>query len=558
MAEAIIGGAAPPPGLQFTTYLGGLSGESACPPEYADVPARELFARIDAERSDRVTGAAGEGLAAGFCPRGGSSVSPAQAGSGFESGGVLDIGAPDATLAALADAASRDGQLAELDDDELIGVMRAWQRLEAWCASGMLTAVAELARRRPADGTAPAPPRQFPAQLSEFVGDEIAAATALTARTAGLCQDLALDLALRLPGTARALHCGIIDRAKARLIAEATRILPDEQARAAEAQVLPQAGQQTTGQLRAALARAVLAIDPEAATRRREEAQKDPRVRRWQEDAGTAALAGYGLPPADVLAADQRLTNRARVLRDAGRPGTLEELRARVYLDLLLDRDSAPARTPGQAGPAGPDQTAKTSQPPAAQLTLIVPLATLAGATSEPGHIDGFGPIDPSVARDLATQAANHPASRLCLTVTDTDGRLIGHGCLPGRPPNLAQAASGSFTITINPLARGSCDHRHQEPGYQPSRQLRHLINARTSTCSAPGCQRPAARCDLDHTTPYDQGGRTCECNLAPLCRHHHRCKQADGWRLEQISPGVMRWITPAGRQYRTGPETPL
>jgi hypothetical protein len=189
---------------------------------------------------------------------------------------------------------------------------------------------------------------------------------------------------------------------------------------------------------------------------------------------------------------------------------------------------------------------------------LIVPLATLAGATSEPGHIDGFGPIDPSVARDLATQAANHPASRLCLTVTDTDGRLIGHGCLPGRPPNLAQAASGSFTITINPLARGSCDHRHQEPGYQPSRQLRHLINARTSTCSAPGCQRPAARCDLDHTTPYDQGGRTCECNLAPLCRHHHRCKQADGWRLEQISPGVMRWITPAGRQYRTGPETPL
>ncbi len=41
-----------------------------------------------------------------------------------------------------------------------------------------------------------------------------------------------------------------------------------------------------------------------------------------------------------------------------------------------------------------------------------------------------------------------------------------------------------------------------------------------------PGCGRPAARCDLDHAIAWDQGGLTCECGLAPLCRHHHRCKQ--------------------------------
>jgi hypothetical protein len=28
--------------------------------------------------------------------------------------------------------------------------------------------------------------------------------------------------------------------------------------------------------------------------------------------------------------------------------------------------------------------------------------------------------------------------------------------------------------------------------------------------------------------------GLTCECNLAPRCGHHHRCKQADGWQLTQ------------------------
>jgi hypothetical protein len=112
------------------------------------------------------------------------------------------------------------------------------------------------------------------------------------------------------------------------------------------------------------------------------------------------------------------------------------------------------------------------------------------------------------------------------------------------------------LTVTITALARGSCDHRHEEPGYQPSRRLRHLARARTATCSAPGCARPAAHCDLDHTVPYDQGGRTCECNLAPLCRHDHRRKQAEGWRLEQPQPGVMYWTTPAGRHYITTPTT--
>jgi Domain of unknown function (DUF222) len=374
------------------------------PPEYADVPIRELFDRIDAGRGLRA--ADDEVLAAGFCPRPPSSA--AEPGSGFETGGALDTCAPDGVLAGLADAVTRDARLAELNDDELIGVLRAWRRLESWCSAGVLAAIAELARRRPADKTPPAPPGQFPAQVSEFVSDEVAAALTLTGPAAGVLSEVALDLAIRLPGTFRAQRAGIIDYPRARLIAESTRILTDEQARQVEAKILPAAGEQTTGRLRAALARAVIAVDPQAATRRREEAQKDPRVRRWREDAGTAALAGYSLPPADVLAADQRLTDRAVALRDAGLPG---------------------------------------------------------------------------------------------------------------------------------------------------SRKLQHLIWARTPTCTAPGCRRPAARCDLDHSTPYDQGGRTCECNVAPLCRHHHRCKQSEGWCLEQPQPGVLRWTTPAGRHYLTAPE---
>jgi len=40
----------------------------------------------------------------------------------------------------------------------------------------------------------------------------------------------------------------------------------------------------------------------------------------------------------------------------------------------------------------------------------------------------------------------------------------------------------------------------------------------------------------------------------APLCRHHHRCKQAEGWWLEQPEPGVLVWRTPSGRTYTTTP----
>jgi hypothetical protein len=39
---------------------------------------------------------------------------------------------------------------------------------------------------------------------------------------------------------------------------------------------------------------------------------------------------------------------------------------------------------------------------------------------------------------------------------------------------------------------------------------------------------------------------------LAPLCRHHHRAKQAEGLLLEQPEPGVLIWKVPSGRTCAT------
>ena len=120
-----------------------------------------------------------------------------------------------------------------------------------------------------------------------------------------------------------------------------------------------------------------------------------------------------------------------------------------------------------------------------------------------------------------------------------------------------AARAAGSLWlagIAVTRLETGDCRHLRESPSYRPPPRLRHLVTIRQPTCSFPGCRRPAIRCDEDHTLPYDEGGRTCECNLAPLCRRHHRAKQARGWQLTQPEPGTMVWITPSGRSYATGP----
>ena len=218
----------------------------------------------------------------------------------------------------------------------------------------------------------------FPEVISPFASYELSLALTLTGRSAEAYLDFAVELATKLPKTMAALEAGQIDIIRARIIAEATHVLSNEHTAAVEERIFPRAGQQTSGQLRAALARAVLAADPGAARARREEAQRDARVLRWREDAGTAALCGRDLPSADVLAADQRISARARDLRSAGVTGTLDELRARAYLDFLLGRDSMPPPQPsGSRRPAA--SPGRRANPQRAAPQRAAPAASASG-----------------------------------------------------------------------------------------------------------------------------------------------------------------------------------
>jgi hypothetical protein len=473
-------------------------------------------------------------IAAGFLPRE-RTASTGGTGSGFGPGEVLDIMAAGPVLASLvADTSSRG--LSQLADDELVGVLTAWRRVASWATAGELAAVAELTGRRReqvGDGASP--------DLVRYLPDELATALTLTLRSANRLLDVATGLA-RLPRTRDALACGRIDYPKALVIIDELTGLDDAQAAAIEAVIINDAAGQTTGQLRAALKRAVLATDPAAADRRRKKAEHDARVEVWTEASGTAALAGRDLPPADVLAADKRVDALARSLKETGVDGTLDQLRAQVFIALLLGRPIAalPSDSTGLAG----------------SVNLTMPLASWLGAAQTPGEVAGFGPVDAGTGRTLGAALAARPGVRWCLTLTDAAGRAVGHGCARRVPAGPGWA----LHLKITDLASPACQHltrpdTRQPDGYRPSPRLRHLIEVRHRTCSFRGCRRAAQRCDIDHTIPHHLGGATCRCNLAPLCRRHHQAKQGQGWWLDQPEPGVLVWTLPHGRRYRVEPD---
>jgi hypothetical protein len=154
---------------------------------------------------------------------------------------------------------------------------------------------------------------------------------------------------------------------------------------------------------------------------------------------------------------------------------------------------------------------------PDAQVVLTISAETLAGLDDNPGHLNGFGPVVASMARDIAATGTWRCAV--------TDAR---HGTLNGL---------GTSTFT---------------PAYQPSEKLRRHLSVRDRTCRFPGCNTRAQICDVDHSTRHPEGA-TCECNTELLCGHHHRLKHESGFTVRLGTdpghpPGTVVITTPGGR----------
>ena len=344
------------------------------------------------------------------------------------------------------------------------------------------------------------------------------------------------------------------------------------------------------------LARKAAALEmklaPEAVRARKELArQLGQRVEARREESGNASLAGRELDTADVIASKAHIDAIAVKLRDCGLvEGTLDTLRALALVDLTQGRDPLdrikPSQAPGSSStgaapgrrtgdgprparrPRRPRAAARPGQPPGPgrhpprlghrprPRKRLGPAGRRRNQSPRPGRLSA--PENTLVLYPHRSRRhRDRPRLRKGPAPLETTRPTRPAGTRkPGGIPAPEQATRLAdflrcFSITFEPVARDTCDHRHAEDRYVPGRKLRHLLRARSQTCTAPACNAQAQYCDIDHTLPYPDGP-TCQCNTNPKCRRHHRTKQAPGWNATQPTPDTSTWTTPSGRTHTT------
>ena len=270
-------------------------------------------------------------------------------------------------------------------DHELVGLVCAFDRAEAYMAARKLVAIAEVFRRNPEDGFE-AEPGRMPAVVHEFTRDQLALALGESRAAADWLLTVAWHLATRLGGTLDALADGIITRGKAELIVRLTQYLDGGEARAAEAKVLGRAGRLTPGSLRSALARAVMEVAPDKARERREKAARTARVERWAEDSGNAALMGRELPPDEVLAC-RSVPVRAASSRSTSRWSGTQTSAPRPEAAVAT---TASVRRSAQSSPGTTVQTARGDAPPGQALQDRLRLRVVRHQLGAPSRLDGW------------------------------------------------------------------------------------------------------------------------------------------------------------------------
>ncbi|GAA1708862.1 hypothetical protein GCM10009809_01380 [Isoptericola hypogeus] len=405
---------------------------------------------------------------------------------------------------------------------------------------------------------------------------EVACALGVGEESASTLLSDAEVLTQRATATLAELCAGRISYRHAAVLVEAMTDLPAHAVAEVEAAVLHRAPEVTAAKFGSLARNARNLLHPIPAEVRHEAAKLKANV--WVDDGkdGMSWLTAL-LPTAAAYAAYDRITRTATKAKNAGDPRGVGQLRAATLTALLLDDtagteagadrvpeqeagesgttaatetpppgaalDSLPATAPPGSPPpelanTAPPDDPRSSPPPTSPSTsppnappdplatlarsvrpvvhVTVPVSTLTGTGEDPATLDGVTPLDPETARQLAALA---PTLRRILTEPVTGAML-------------------------------TVDRR----SYVVPADLRAFLTQRDVTCRFPGCRIPAARCDVDHTIAWADGGGTDAENLAHLCRRHHTLKHESRWAVEQLDAGVLAWTSPRGRTYLTTP----
>ncbi len=347
--------------------------------------------------------------------------------------------------------------------------------------------------------------------VSEYAVAELAAAVGLTTDAGRALIGQALELAWRLPRLWRLVCEGEVPSWRARRVADQTMGLTPAAAAYVDAHVAAVAGKVGTAQLdRLVLeARRRFMTDPVPV-----DEYSCPEARHVTVHDGQVSFDGTVHLTADVDLADaldleRAVSVTADQLRLGGSAETLDARRALALGEIARQ-----------------------------QLSL-----TFSGGDGSP-ETDGGRPA-------VAATRAQRP---VVLYVHLADEALAGASgvgrCENTRTPLSMEAirawcGNPDARVTVTPVI--DLREHVRVDAYEVPDRLKRRIGLRDLGCVFPWCTRPARACDHDHVIPHDQGGSTCSCNLAPLCRHHHRLKTHAPWRYVMPEPGVYIWTSPHG-----------
>lgn len=356
--------------------------------------------------------------------------------------------------------------------------------------------------------------------ISDFAVTELAAVLGRSLDSGRAHVGQVVELSARLPRTWRRTLASEVPTWKSLRIAELTRSLGPDAADFVDRHLAPVAHGCGWAQVDRLVEAALARFEPEVAEERRRAAAEQRRFDVRLEEAGvrgTVHVDGV-LDTADALDLDRAVALRARELGQLGSTDSRDVRRSRAVgelarADLTLDlTDTGTDKAPGDTRPR---------RPRGRRIDLHVHLAHTALAA-------------PDATQDGA------------------DVGRLGDLAVPVTVEQVRAWCGSAATIVVRPvLDLADCA---PVDAYEIPERQRRRVELRNPRCVFPHCTRRAERCDTDHVTPYDAGGATCPCNLAPLCRPHHRAKTHGRWHYVPTAPGRFRWTGPSGRGWVTDP----
>ncbi|WP_166391644.1 HNH endonuclease signature motif containing protein [Nocardioides ochotonae] len=411
-----------------------------------------------------------------------------------------------------------DHELPECDTPAAVLAFAQEQRAAAQRAEfGVLEAALAWAAMHPAESISPQAPAagwifaevavplggEGTPLVAEFAPMELGAALGISTDSARALVGAALELAHRLPRTWAQMRAGVVPVWKGRRLAQLTLRLPPEGADFVDRQLAGRVGTVGWAGIERLVDHARAVFDPEGAEKQRREAADgrrfDVHTREAAHD-GTVHVEGE-LDLADALDLDAAIRQGAEELAALGSAESLDVRRSMAAGELARRQLAFDLRAEAGAG------AASVVKP--RQVVIHVHLSDAAISRNEAG-----------IAHVEETRS-----------IVSTD--------------QVRDWCSGDAQVTIKPVI--DLGAHHHTDAYAVPDKLTEQTRLTQPVCAFPWCERPARRCDTDHVTADGDGGPTCSCNLAPLCRRHHRAKTHTAWTYDATDASTYLWRSPHG-----------